>query len=172
MADETLQHPNYDELMGFVVNVYREFAKPGSEIKKMLAVLGSPAPEAFQQAMIEVRPEDGGFGLSHMPAKDWFNNDFIMRQQWASQIAALYEVYKSTTAEAVTETAKPDPIAEELKTMKAQLAALTEAIAAKDKGDKPVADKADEEETPAEDAAETPADEEEEDKAAEKSKGK
>lgn len=157
MATETenLKYPNYDELMGFVREVFVELQRPGSELKKMTAykTVGSPAPNAFQQAMIEVRQQDGGFGLSGMSAKDFFNNDLTMRQQWADHIAAIYEAYKSALAEATDESTKVDPIAEELKAMKAQLAQMQEAMAKKDdpaETDKPVG----EEESAEEDAAE------------------
>lgn len=160
MATEELRHPNYDELMGFVREVFVEMTRPGSELKKLMALktVGSPAPNAFQQAMIEVRQQDGGFGLSGMTAKDWFN-DTGVRAPWGDQIAAIHEAYKAATAEAVEEAKNKDAVAEELKAIRAQLAALQEAAAKKD--DSKNADGApDEAETPAEDAAETAADEE------------
>lgn len=156
---ENLQHPNYDELMGFVVEVYREMVRPGSSLKKMTALqlVGSPAPNSFEQAMIEVSEKDGGFGLSHMPAKEFFNNDLPMRQQWADHIAAVYDAYKAALTEAEAAEKRIDPIVKELEEIKARLAKFEEAAK---QGASTTNEKApDEAESEEEDAAETAEDE-------------
>lgn len=169
---ETLKHENYKELMEFVASAYKEYIQPGSELKRMFRILGSPVPNALQQCMMEVRQQDGGFGMSHMSAKDWFNNDFIMRQQWADEISSLYALY-TEEKKAEVEEVVANPVADELKALKEQVATLAARLAEAEE-EMPMKKKkapADEEESDAEDAAETPADEEAEGEDAKSKKG-
>lgn len=130
---ETLKHENYSELMEFVASVYNEYIQPGSEVRRMLQVVGSPAPNAFQQCMMEVRPQDGGFGMSHMTAKDWFNSDEgdLYRPRWADEIAALYKLY--TDVKKADEMAEANPVADELKAIREELATVKAKLAEAEK---------------------------------------
>lgn len=155
MTEKTLRHSNFTELAEFARAVYSEYASPGSELSKMFkAGLGSPAPEAFQQFIIEVGNGYGFGGISHMTPEQWFNSDLPLRQRDADTIAVFYERYKSVADEPVTEA---NDVQKELDALRAQLKSQADAIArlteaAEDKGEEEAAEEDPKKEDEAEDA--------------------
>lgn len=155
-----LRHENFTELAEFARAVYAEYSSPGSELRNMFkAGLSSPAPEAFQQFIIEVGSGYGFGGISHMTPEQWFNSDLPLRQRDADTIAGFYERYKAVADEPVTEAndvqKELDALRKQLKDQAAAIAKLTEAVE-----DESEADAAAEEKKKAEEEAAKAAEEE------------
>lgn len=123
-----LRHKNYTELAEFAQSVYAEYMRPGSKLRDYFnAGMGSPAPQAFQQFIIEVGDGYGFGGISHMSPREWFNSDLPMRQDHADVIAVFYNRYKAVSAERVSES-KGNSVQTELKRLQKQVTSMNRAM--------------------------------------------
>lgn len=116
-----LRHPNWHELALFAREMNDELNPATREgtIKEAEKMLNPVLSKALQQFIIEVN-DYGCYGISNMPAREWFNDD--VRRPWADAISNLYDLYHAALKEA-DET--PNVVVTELKAMQERLDTLT-----------------------------------------------
>lgn len=129
----SLAHPNWRELTQFVRDLNEELMTPGGTFKPEYVNINPALQEAILQFWAEttelVEAADGtavsyGFGISGMTPKDWFNNDLVQRQRWASVIESAFNRYNEAIK---AEAGQKNELAEELDKLRAELKASFEA---------------------------------------------